>query len=430
MIKSLFLSLLLVAELFAELNFDGQLRLRHETFDNVNEKYYGKNPTLGKSHNDYLLTRAILGFTYEVDDSLLFKVSGQDARALWWGFESDDWYNREFDQINSTQEDFLELHETYVKKNIGDFEVRAGRQKLAFGDRRVFGPGEWKNSGKWIWDVVKLTYQRDKDWITFFYGKNMLHDENVFSLNHRHGYLGYGFYSHVELDKSLIIEPMLFGKENKIKNGLYNSLVGYYGGFRAYGDLGDFYYDSTALKAFGERENTSGYVAEIDALALVGVLGYKATKNTQVGVEYVFASGDDKNSKSYNTFDTAFGAADLYYGRMNLIQFSNIHDYQLFGIVDFAQKFRSKFEYHKFYADKADNRWMSYQIDGMQNKHYGDEIDLVTTYKHAKNFSIQLGLSYFIAGSYIEEASTKRSDITFDNSYGIFTQFLYDFTTK
>lgn len=428
--KRVFLLLLAASHLSAELYFDGQLRLRHETFHNANEKYYGKNPTLGKSHTDYLLTRAKLGFVYAVDDTLLFKVSGQDARAPGWGFESDDWYNKEFNLKNNTQEDYLELHDSYVKKTIGDFELRAGRQKLAFGDRRVFGPGEWKNSGKWIWDVVKLTYKKDADWISFFYGKNMLHDEKVFSLEHRSGYLGYGFYSHVEFDKSFILEPMLFGKENKIKNGLYNSLNGYYGGARFLGDVGDFYYDGTALKAFGEREDTSGYVADIDALALVGLIGYKANENLKLGFEYVYASGDDKNSKSYNTFDTAFGASDLYYGRQNMMQFTNIHDSDFFAIYHFLQKFRSKFEYHRFVADKADNKWLSYEIDGMQNSHYGDEADLVTTYKHAKNLSFQLGLTYFMAGSYIKEASVKRSDITYDDSYSIFTQLLWSFNTK
>ena len=94
---------------------------------------------------------------------------------------------------------------------------------------------------------------------------------------------------------------MLFAKENKIKNSVNNSLVGYYAGFRLYGDMGDFYYDSTALKAFGKREDVTGYRADIDALALVGLLGYKATQNIKVGVEYVYASGDDKNSKCYPT---------------------------------------------------------------------------------------------------------------------------------
>lgn len=424
------LLLLIAAELFGDLYFDGQLRLRQETFHNVNEKYYGTNPTQGKSNDEYLLTRVKLGFVYEVDETLLFKVSGQDARALWWGFESDDWKNKEFNQKNNPQSDYLELHDSYIKKTMGPLELRAGRQKLAFGDRRVFGPGEWKNAGKWIWDVVKLTYKHDKDWITFFYGKNMLHDENVFSLYHRHAYLGYGFYSHVELSDSFILEPMLFGKENKIKNGLYNSLQGYYGGARAYGDLGDFYYDSTLLKAFGEREDTTGYVADIDALALVGVLGYKLTKDVKVGVEYVNASGDDKKSKSYNTFDTAFGASDMNYGRQNMMQFTNLHEYQAFGIVHFLEKFRSRFELHRFEADQADNRWLSYEIPDMQNNHYGDEIDLVTTYKHAPKLSFQLGLTYFLAGSYIKEASTKRSDITYDDSYSIFTQLLYSFDTK
>ena len=281
--------------LWGEMSVDGELRLRYESFHGVNDKFYGTNPKVGKANDDYLLTRLRLGINYQASDSLLLRVSLQDSRALGWGFESEDWYNQEFGQKNNPQEDYLELHEAYIQKNWDSYELKVGRQKMAFGDNRIFGPGEWKNSGKWIWDVAKLTYTKDKNFISFFYGATMLHDEEKFSLNHRHGYYGYGAYSHFELDKKLIIEPMLFGKENTKTNANYNSLETYYAGVRAYGDIDSFYYDTTYVHQFGKKENLQGVKNDIDAFAFTGLVGYKINQDIKVGLEYAHASGDNED---------------------------------------------------------------------------------------------------------------------------------------
>lgn len=86
----------------------------------------------------------------------------------------------------------------------------------------------------------------------------------------------------------------------------------------------------------------------------------------------------------------------IYYGRMNLMQFSNLIDYSLFANLTIDEKLKTKFEYHRFYADRPANKWLSYTIANVQSDHYGDEIDLVTTYKQSKNLSFQLGLGYFL----------------------------------
>ncbi len=105
------LSLLLLAgsSLYAEFGFEGQVRLRYEIFDNMNEKYYGTKPKLGQSSDSYLMARTQLGLTYRFNDEWDAKVSMQDARVFDWGFDTADWYNKEFNMVHSTQTDFLEL---------------------------------------------------------------------------------------------------------------------------------------------------------------------------------------------------------------------------------------------------------------------------------------------------------------------------------
>jgi len=425
------LSLLLLAtsSLYAEFDLDGQVRLRFETFDNMNEKYYGTNPKLGESRDSYLMARTQLGLTYTFNDEWDAKISMQDARVFGWGFDTADWYNKEFNQVHSTQTDFLELYETYIRYSKNNFTITAGRQKLPYGDVRVFGPGEWKNSGKWIWDAVKTSYKDGENFLDFFYGAMMLHDPDEFSLNHRHGYYGAGMYGHYVYKENAAIEPLLAYKINDKRNEVYNALESFYIGARAYDkDYNSFFYDATFVKAFGNYTRLDAQTVDIDAIGYHADAGYHFKSiNTKLGLGYTYATGDDPNTKENETFDTVFGASDKYYGRLNLMQWSNIKDEEVFAIINPNEKTKIKLEYHKFYADEPSNKWLSYTIPSMQNDHYGDEIDLFGTYKYSKDFNILLGIGYFMTGDYIEEAVTKNDYITDDNAIGFVAQFTYNF---
>ncbi len=59
------------------------------------------------------------------------------------GFNDSDWYNREFGMKNNPQKDHLEIYHTYVQlSNINGLPlvITIGRQKMSYGDNRVFGP--------------------------------------------------------------------------------------------------------------------------------------------------------------------------------------------------------------------------------------------------------------------------------------------------
>ncbi len=415
--------------LYSQVDVDGEIRLRFEYFNNMNEKYYGTHPKVGKSNDSYLLTRLRLGLTYQFDEQWKAKISLQDARALGWGFDNSDWYNKEFGQEHNPQRDYLELHQTYLQYQNKDITASIGRQKIAYGDNRVFGPGEWKNSGKWVWDAVKISLKEESNFLDFFYGGTMLHDPNRLSLEHRHGYYGGGVYGHYAYRKTAAIEPIFAYKQNEKTNEIYTALESYYVGLRLYDtDLYGYFYDMTYLKSFGDYTKLDKTTVDIDGVGVHIDGGYhlKSLK-TKVGLGYTYASGDNPKTSKRETFDGAFGASDKYYGRLNLMSWSNIKDYELFTVIKPMPKTKVKIEYHKFYADEPTNKWKSYTIASMQNDHYGDEIDIVTTYHYRQNINLMLGLSYFNSGDFIEEASTKNSFITSDNAYGVFTQFQYKF---
>ncbi len=423
------LLLLVASSLYAEFDYEGQVRLRYESFDNMNEKYYGTNPKVGEAHDSYLMTRVQLGLIYNFNDNWSAKVSMQDARVIDWGFKSSDWYNREFGQVNSTQTDFFELGKTYLEYKNANVTVTAGRQSISYGDLRAFGPGEWKNSGKWIWDAIKVSLKEGENFLDFFYGATMLHDPDDFSLNHRHGYHGAGVYGHYVYKKGAALEPILAYKINDKKNEVYNSLEGYYAGARAYDkDLYNFFYDMTYIKSFGDYTKVTNESVSIDGVGYHVEGGYSFKEiNTKVGAAYSYASGDNPNTQANENFDAVFGASDKYYGRLNLMQWQNIKDYELFSVFIPNPQTNIKIEYHKFYAQQQSNKWLSYEISSMQNDHYGDEIDIFATYNYSKNIDLLFGVGYFISGGYIKEAMSKNSYITDENAFGLVAQFTYSF---
>jgi hypothetical protein len=414
------LSALCAVYLNAQTDVDAQLRLRFEMFENMNDKFYGENPKLGVSDDKYLLSRIRLGLTHSFSDEFRARVSIQDSRVFGWDMEEEDWYNKEFGMQNNPQQDELELSETFLEYKNSGFTTTLGRQKIAYGDYRVFGPGEWKNSGKWVWDALKVSYKKDNNFVDIFYGGTMLHEPDKFSLSHRHGYVGGGLYGHYEYTKTAAIEPILAYKYNRDGNELYKDMKTYYGGLRAYDkNIFDFFYDATYIKAIGDKTLLDETSVDIDAQAYHIEGGYNI-KGLKIKLALAYTYADP-------TFDAVFGASDKYYGRLNLFAWSNIKDYELHTIIKPLENVNIKLEYHKFYAPEPTNKWKSYTIASMQNDHYGDEIDAVLKYKYSKNIGLLFGACYFMAGDFIEEASTKNTFITDDDAYGLFTQFTYTY---
>jgi hypothetical protein len=420
-INYLFLcSALCAGYLNAQTEVDAEIRLRFEKFNNVNDKFYGENPKLGSSKDDYLLSRVRLGITHSFDDNFKAKVSIQDSRVFGWGFDDKDWYNREFGIQNNPQQDEIELSQTYLEYKVSGFKTTLGRQRIAYGDNRVFGPSEWKNSGKWVWDALKVSYKNGNNFIDVFYGGTMLHEPNQFSLNHRHGYMGAGVYGHYEYKKDAAFEPILAYKYNDDGNELYKDMRNYYFGFRAYDkNIMNIFYDMTYIKSTGEKTSLNSTKIDTDSYGYHAQLGY-SFKDIATKVAFAYTYADEK-------FDAVFGASDKYYGRLNLFGWSNIKDYELYTVIKPIKGLKFKLEYHKFYADEPTSKWKSYTIASMKNDYYGDEVDLIANYKYSKNIGLLLGLSYFKAGDFIQEASTKNSFITDDNAYGMFTQFTYKY---
>lgn len=422
--------LLLVPSLsYADSELFFEIRERAEHQENLNDKFYGTNPKVGESSDSYLLSRIRIGLNHQFDDHWSGRVSLQDSRVFGWGFADEDWKNAEFGGIeNNPQSDPLELGQTWLQYQNTNLVAKIGRQAIAYGNKRVFGPGAWKNSGKWIWDAAKLRIKQDGNWLEAFYGKTKIHDPNEFSLAHRHGFTGTGLYGHYKPARAWLIEPMVFTKFNDDSLSYQEKDQLNYGARVVYKDYG-FKIDATALKQVGELTDNSGQNLDIDAYAYSLDATYRFSPQWMLGFTHAFASGDDKSTATNERFDGAYGAAAKYYGRMNVMAWSNLADYALIANYRPHRDWQIEAEYHQFYADQIDDAWKAYKSGlNAQSQHYGNEIDLIASYRYNKQLDFKLGLGVFMPGDAIKQAvDNGQANLTDDTAYSAFFQVQYKF---
>ena len=346
-----------------------------------------------------------------------------------WGFADEDWKNAEFGGIeNNPQSDPLELGQTSLQYQNTNLVAKIGRQAIAYGNKRVFGPGAWKNSGKWIWDAAKLRVKSGKNWLDVFHGKTKIHDPDEFSLTHRHGFTGSGLYGHYKPARAWLIEPMVFTKFNDDSLSYQEKDQLNYGARVVYKDYG-FKIDATALKQVGELTDNSGQNLDIDAYAYSLDATYRFSPQWMLGFTHAFASGDDKSTAANERFDGAYGAAAKYYGWMNVMAWSNLADYALLANYRLHRDWQIEAEYHQFYADQIDDAWKAYKSGlNAQSEHYGNEIDLIASYRYNKRLDFKLGLGVFMPGDAIKQAvDNAQANLTDDTAYSAFFQVQYKF---
>ena len=89
-------------------------RLRYESQNNFNAKFYGDQPKQGEASDKFLLGRFRLGFHYRPQKNVHFKVSTQHSEAWNLALKGDDFYKAPFEQHHSPYRDHWDLHETFV----------------------------------------------------------------------------------------------------------------------------------------------------------------------------------------------------------------------------------------------------------------------------------------------------------------------------
>ncbi len=401
------------------------IRYRYEFQRHFNIKYYGENPLQGEGRDGFLLQRVRAGGRWMLTPNVHVAVGIQDARVFESDFDPELFYSKNLDHKHNPYEDQLELYETYVEISAAAAErwtFKGGRQTIAYGDNRIFGPGSWGNSGRYQWDALKLTLQHGKHFIDFIWGATVLHEPEQFSLRHRHKEYGAGCYSHLQLAEHVEFEPFYLLKYDRherytaIPGTTADDLMCHNGGFRAAGEISALFFDLTFVYQWGDygKQRLDAWGAHL----LLGTTMVQWPWQPSFSIEYSFASGDtDPEDGKMETFQGVFGARDKMYGRMNLMDWSNLHDLQLNVELKPLKRVQLYLGAHRFWLDEAKDGWAlnrsAYRdVAGDSGRHLGDEVDVAIKWKvdtaalgSALQIDLMAGYAHFWPGDFVEKVA-------------------------
>jgi hypothetical protein len=415
-----------LAEKAEKLSFDGEIRERFEIWDGLNKKAYGdqslnfKGKKTGNADDHLWLQRLIFGLTYQ-SKWVTAKIHLYDASVWGWSLEQNDFIKNKGtgdEYVMDPYEEHFDLFDGYLETQFNKhLSLRAGRQKIWYGDKRAFGPGSWGNSIGWLWDAALFSYKKERHFFDIWYGQTKTKDPESFSFTSKHAYQGVGIYSHYQFAPKGAIEPF-FTWKNALFYNSGKQEDSYFFGLRFYDqDFHQFSYDISGVKetgAFHQREKVD---LDINAYAYVVKLGYifKALLlQPKVVIGRVYASGDNTpDNDEITSFTRPFGSTDgTHYGRLDAMFWGNMVDNQMNLYLKPHPKWHLKIAYHRFYLAEKEDQWSyyKYKVPNNQYDHIGDEIDVVLKYNYSKSLQFQCIYAHLNAGNFITENQIAQNE--------------------
>lgn len=391
------------------LDIGGSVRLRWEYLDNFDVRRYGT-----RSDDDVLLARERLWADYHFSEEAHAFLMLQDSR-----FWCSDLSVSDFPGA-CPYYDSLDLREAFLEwEHISGspWGFKAGRQSVCYGDNRVFGPGEWGNVGRYVWDAAKIYYDVDAVKIDVIFGQRVEFDPHCFD-DHHWDFDAWAVYAQLKRLPPTLKTLDLFWI---LRHDDHNTTAGESGaGDRKTHTLGTHFdgrvaqhwdYGGALAVQRGKWGND-----DIDAYGLNLRGGYTcdAPWQPRLGLEYSCASGDsDPSDGEHETFDNAFGAVDKYYGRMNMFAWMNLEDYQATVSVKPCRNAKIALDYHFFRLASDKDAWyycsgkaQRRDTSGASGSGLGQEIDLTARWQMNRNMELQAGVSHFFPGSFVRNTGS------------------------
>jgi hypothetical protein len=403
------------------LKFDLSVRYRFEVWNGMNAKNYGDDSpeAIGSLNDKILLQRIIPGVTYS-NQKITASFHIQDSRAFGWSLKDNKYpdlfkIRRKGTELPyytmNPQEEYFELYDLYIEyKNLfKNITVKAGRQKIFYGDYRIFGPGDWGNTGRWTWDAIKISYKKGENYIDVFGGGTKIHDPIKISVPFiQTEFLGGGLYSHFRLTNWLNAELFYAMKTEGSADYINTQSINrnWYGVRFANTEKQDLIYDFLYSGEFGSENgkqiNACGYFAKI---------GYRLSSlpsDPILSFRYTYASGGNKSDEVIHTFDPAYGAQDKFYGWMNIVQWSNLSDPEIvLELFPFEKRMWIELKYNRFYIPIPDDVTILNTMKIISGKHHlGEEADIFVRYQPFSHWQFTGAFGYFNPGD-IEQINFK-----------------------
>lgn len=393
----------------SKLLIDGNIRYRFERWEGMNALNYGDDSpdALGKINDNILLQRIILGFNYKPKDNIEVDFYIQDSRAFGWSLrnseEPDAFKIRKKGTthpyyIMNPNEVFFEIYDLniHLKNIFKNISIKFGRQKINTADNRIFGPGDWGNSGRYSWDALRFMYLSDKFSLDAFIGGTRVNYPYRTTLPFTYNeYYGFGTYGIYKIDKDFTLEPYLAGKQKGSADYVKDRSISrnWLGLRTAHNNYYNILWEVNYAREFG-RENGK----DISAYGFFAKLGYGFElfqSMANISLRYTYASGGRESDDVIRTFDPVFGSADKYYGWLNIVKWSNIDDREIVFEAFYKKNLWFEIKYNQFRIPSPEDAVINNTLKLKPGENYlGEEYDLHARYNDGK-YGFAFTFGYF-----------------------------------
>mgnify|MGYP000023541221 CR=1 FL=1 len=405
------------------LDIGGEVRLRFEDQSHFDVRGYRPG-----TRDRLLLTRFMLDLNLRLEEDIRVFMQWRDAQAIDSDLDSDD-----FPKNNPIQ-DTMDIRQAFAEwLHVGGSPVgiKMGRQQISYGDQRVFGPGLYGNTGRYVWDAAMLKIDTDAFLLDLWAGRYIENRPDVWPNRNFH-------------DPSTLVA---YGTAK----GLPVRLDAFYA-FKyddrgeTRGEAGPGYLRSHALglQSQGTLAEPFDYTATLvwqggnygdDRLEAWGAnAGLGATLplpwEPRWGAQFTWGSGDrDPNDGVHGTFDGVWGGADInFYGDLNLFYWANLRDYEVDLHLRPCNGLRLFLECHLFTLDEPRDAWyttglrpLRRDVTGHSGMVLGSEVNLRAVYSPFQGFECMVGYGYFSPGSFVRRTGPDEA------AQGGFLQIRYTF---
>lgn len=384
--------------------FGGQLRLRYENDDGFTIKGY--EPGGG---DELLLTRVRLDLAARLREGPRFVLQLQDAHAFLTRFDDADF------PASSPIEDTLDVRQAHVEwLRIGGspFGLKVGRQQISYGDQRVFGPGNWGNTGRFAWDAAIVKVETKGLASDLWVGAPLTYRSDVWPNRPVEDFRTLVSYTEVKrlpfrLDLFYVLKSddsgAIAGESGT--GDLHSHTVGFQAEGKVFGPF-------EAAATFAAQQGRHGHDS-IRAWGANAKLGATAPLpwKPRLGVQYTVGSGDsDPADGRHGTFDGVYGGRDIFfYGSLNLFFWANLRDAEINLRFQPARTVTCFVEVHRFALDEARDAWYTTGLrvsrrdpSGRSGRALGDELDARVVWNAGRGLELMAGIGHFRPGEFVK----------------------------
>lgn len=296
---------------------------------------------------------------------------------------------------------------------IDSWEIRAGRQELAFGEDRLIGIGAWGNVGR-SFDAARVTVRPSGIRVDAFSGAVVTPVGGRFDRPRFNNKIHGVYVSSERWVKRATVQPYWFFKTNsrvRDEGGAWGNLRVHTTGIRCVGKLPRRwdYNIETALQ--------TGHQGRDDIRAWAGhwQTGYTTgggARAPRLLFEYNFASGDRRSGDGKrNTFDQLYPTNHFYYGTADLVGWRNVRDVMTGVEWRLAKTVRLRTDYHSF--------WLASREDALYNdggaavvrnprassSHIGQEFDCWLVWRWSEKLQLGAGAGRLLPGRFLKDST-------------------------